>query len=177
MNFWSKNKKEIYEPMIKRHRDLWKFVENFIKEKNIKSVLEVGCGKIQLTKKLVPIYQCVDINNQTDAIHEDFTKMDTSSFKCDLLLACGVIEHCNGYSKFLEQIKRIRPKYAIVSFFNKLSWKDDYMMESAKAGAENKFWWNRYSQKKIEEKLKELGLSYSFIVFSKRDIVLVINFI
>lgn len=180
MNYWDKLHPDKYGQMLRRHASLWSFVENFIKDKNIKSILEIGCGTMPKAKNWVKKYQAVDININTDAIHEDFNTMDVGKLdKCELLLACAVIEHCNGYSDFLEQTKRVNPKYALITFFNKLNRDKDYFMECEKEkDTLGKYPWNRYSMKGIETKLEELKLldKSEFFTLNERNIILLIDF-
>ena len=176
MNWWeTKTSKSQYDLMIRRHRELWIWVEDFVASKKIKSIFEVGCGLVKKIKDLVSVYQAVDINRKTDAIHDDFTKMDVSPYagKFDLLLALGVVEHCDGYKDFLEQVIKLKPKDAIISFFWGLNREYDRTMRS---GTKDTFyfWYNKYSQVGVEKELERLGIlgNSQFITLTKRDTIL-----
>ena len=93
--------------MQRRHVVLWKYLEQFIKDSEIESILEVGCGMYPPAKDWAIVHTGIDLNENTDALHKDFTLMEPwEVLRHDLLLACGVIEHCDGYSNFLRQVKR-----------------------------------------------------------------------
>ena len=121
-NFWNTVEKTAYNSMYKRHYPLHSWLKEFIKEKGIESIFEIGGGTINAGNHYVKDYIAVDINENADAIHEDFKTIDVSQFKkrFDLVLSCSVIEHNYGYEEFLEQIVRLKPKYAVISFFNGL---------------------------------------------------------
>lgn len=172
MNYWSKKDTNIYKGMTQRHHEFWRFVARFIKEKNIQSILEIGCGFNSPIKNIAK-YTAIDINEQVDAIHEDFTKMDISPYKgYDLLVASAVIEHCEGYSDFLEQVKKAEPKHAIITFFNRLDRDRDLYMTTTKDPI-GTFPWNRYSKVGVENKLKELGFQYEIIRIMKDDVLII----
>ena len=175
MSWWD-NKNFLYKRMANRHKELYAFIKRFAEEKKIESVLEVGGGENPMSH-LADNYLNVDINTSlSDTIHEDFTKMDLTSLagKFDLVLALSVIEHCEGYEKFLKQVKKVRPKYNIISFFNKLSREENFLIKKNRYGGN--IWVNKYSQQKLEEFLKQIGISnYNFVEIS-RDKVLIICF-
>lgn len=178
-NWWDDKGRNAYELMNRRHRLLWAWVKNFIKENKIKSIFEVGGGLTSEAKGLVPIYQAVDINRQTDAIHEDFTKMDVSPWKnkFDLFLGCGVVEHCDGYAEFFKRVIALKPKHAIISFFWGVNRSNDRRLESGTKSGKHFFWYNKYSRAGIEEELKRLEVfdKSQFVTLGKRDIILLMN--
>lgn len=117
-DMWDRLNKKHYRRMRRRHARLWDFVERYIQDNHVKSIVEVGCGLDPNVEFLVDEYLGIDLNPRTNAFHVDFTKMDVKKLPCpDLLLACGVIEHCEDYNEFLSQVKLINAKYSIVSFF------------------------------------------------------------
>ena len=181
MNWWNKIEEVVYKRMRKQHAPLREYLLNFIDEKNVISILEVGCGLISQFKNTAPVYQAIDINVQTDAIHEDFTKLSDSVVlgfkdKFDLLLANSVIEHCEfGYRDFIYTAAEINAKYTIIGFFNGLNRKDDYFFYKTSHGGE--YPWNKYSQKKMEKFLKEIGIAdrSEFIRLGRHDTILIIK--
>ena len=182
MSYWDTKSEKTYSGMRKRHPDVWHYLDRFIAARKIKSILEVGCGLVSPVCNMVDEYQAVDVNISTDAIHEDFTTMDVTQFegKYDLLFSSAVIEHCNGYEKFIEQVVKVKPKYAIITFFNGLHWEENLFMECIKEEETlGKFWWNRYCEKSLKDFLSKLGLNYdltNYKAFHKRDVILFIDF-
>lgn len=169
--YWNKRKGSHYRMMARRHPALWRFVREYIEEREICRVLEVGGGLESKAREWVPHYQGIDLNEKTDAIHEDFVTMDVTPFQgVDLLLACAVIEHCpEGYEPFLEQVRRLKPKHAVVSFFNTLRWSANSVMQS-----EDGYWLNVYSGEELTRWLDESGFNFTIRRLSKNDSVLII---
>lgn len=162
--------------MATRHKELYAFVKRFVEEKEIKSVLEVGGGENPMSC-LSDNYLNIDVNTSLpNTLCGDFVEMDLTFLagKFDLVLALSVIEHCEGYEMFLEQVKKVNPKYAIISFFNKLSREENFLIKKNRYGGN--IWVNKYSQQKLEEFLKQIGISnYNFVDIG-RDKVLIICF-
>lgn len=177
IDYWDKKHTRIYKPMVRNHTLVWSYVKEFIKEKEIKSILEIGAGAISPIKDIVPEYQAVDVNINTPAIHEDFTTMDITPFigKYDLVAGLGVIEHCDGYENFINQAVKCKPKYAIISFFNDLYRPKDIPM-MCKRDPLGEFHWNRYSYIGLTSYLSGLNLKFSIIRKRRRDIILFIDF-
>jgi hypothetical protein len=170
--YWERNVGEKrYGHMIARHRGLWKYIRQFIKDKNINSIVDVGCGGKQPARKWVDTYIGIDINESVDAIHEDFLKMDLNKIpRCELLLAAGVIEHVSDWKKLLERIKDIEFSYALVTFFNGVKRKKEVIKRTR-----CKIYVNKLSQEAIDEYLKTIEAEYSWKILSPRDAVLLIR--
>lgn len=170
IEYWQKRTGRAYQQMQKRHVVLWKYIEQFIKDSDIESVLEVGCGMYPPAKDWVTIHTGIDLNEQTDAIHKDFTIMEPFEVMGhDLLLACGVIEHCDGYSNFLRQVKRFNFKHSLVTFFNGLD-RDEDIHNLHPDG----YIINKYSKEKVKATLDEFELRHWFVNLSPHDDVLII---
>ena len=174
-NYWTKKPLRIYEDMIKRHLNTWCFIQGFVIACKVNNIIEVGGGNISPVKKMVKDYLNIDINKNVEAITGDFTKMDLSNIKTpDLLLASNVIEHCNGYSNFFNQVKKLKPRHTIITFFNGLE-RDSDIFRIITDGKVGKFYWNKYSMVKIRKKLMELDLIKNDFVKINKDWVLVIR--
>ncbi len=173
MSYWDTKSIEVYSGMFKRHPKLWQFVEDFIKDHEVESVLEIGCGLVSPVRNWVKEYQAVDVNESSDAIHENFLFMDTAKFRdIDLVVACGVIEHCENYTSFFEQINKIQPKYALISFFNDINREEDFITITTKDPI-GEFNWNRYSRRQMDKKLDELGLKHYWIHIKLNEDILI----
>lgn len=163
---------ESYRRMKVRHAVLWKYIEQFIKDSSVESVLEIGCGINSPVSDWVTMYTGVDINKSVDAIHRDFMLMGANEVcKHDMLLACGVIEHCHGYVSFLKQVKAFNYPFTLISFFNGLN-RDE---ETYKI--KDKVLVNRYSHRLLKTSLGPQGLrlKHEFINLGPKDDVLIIH--
>ena len=175
MNWWSRAIIDVglYQKMKESHKILWTYISGFIARQNIFSILEVGGGLVSDFKHASPVYQAIDINERTDAIHEDFTLMDVSWIKgFDLLLACAVIEHCDGYENFIKQAIATKSKYIIITFFNGLNRKENFPSTQTKYGST--YIWNKYSLNKLTDFMNTLGVRFEIERLGKRDSVLII---
>lgn len=169
--------------MLHEHKFFWQFIEKFIKDNNIKSVFEVGSGTMPPARKWVTDYTAVDLNESTDAIHDDFTTMSLAGLNqrnYDLFLAAAVIEHCDGYQNFFHQMRKIPFKYAIVSFFHGLDREDDTLGHtSLKKEDDRTIHFNYYSKFKVSDYLDSIGYrgQYRILQVSPRpaDTIVLIN--
>ena len=170
LEYWNQRTLLSYRQMQKRHKLLWEYIKRFILDSDIKSVLEVGCGLNSPVKAWVKDYTAIDLNENVKAIHKDFTKMEPFEvLEHDLLLACGVIEHCDGYTEFLRQVKRFNFTHSLITFFCGLD-RDEEIYRVHKDG----YIINQYSQKKIESVLSSLDMRHFFVNLTPHDDVLVI---
>lgn len=157
--------------MLMRHRALWQWIEQFINEHQIHSVLEIGPGLVSPVGEWVKHYYAIDVNTKTDAAHADFTQINVRSLPhADLLLAANVIEHCPSYEPFLLQAKMYCASYTIVSFFNRI-WRDDNHIRKC----HSKVYKNRYSKKRIEQWLEAQKWPYQWHVLARNSIVLLLE--
>jgi ferredoxin len=167
---WRNKTRLHYERMRKRHKWLWEFVHAFIKEHDIKSVFEVGCGIDPVVRKWADTYFGVDLNeNAHDCIHADFTTMDVVPYQyVDLVLACGVIEHCEDCRVFFSQIKRIAPKFAVVSFFGATDRTED--IRTIQKGG---YPFHGYTREGIEQTLNDLDMSHELLRIHFDDVLII----
>lgn len=157
--------------MLSRHQPLWRYVRKFIFTQKVKTLLEVGCGLRPLAVRWVEEYHAIDLNEQTDAIHKDFTKVSTKTLpKAEMLLACAVIEHCDGYAKFLSQVKAYNAPYTLISFFNGL---DRNRSKIFKKDVEVVT--NSYARSSIAKECAKLGMQAEIVVLNARDTILIIK--
>jgi len=173
-SFWTRRRRRIsyYRRMQRNHSYQWKFIQEFIVEKEINSVLEIGCGLCPLVRDLVTKYQGVDLNTHADAIHANFLDLDVQAFVgWDLLLAANVIEHApTGYVPFINQVVKAGCKWAIITFFNGLEW-----VANSCRNHPFGFPLQVYSRAKLEEFLRNEGLDYEIRVLTWKDTVLIIR--
>ena len=178
--YWNVTTELGYTKMFKRHLGLWRWVDEFMAHNKIESVFEVGPGLLDNINKKVKTYQSVDLTKNGDSIYNDFTTMNLDEFsgKFDLLLACGVIEHCNGYKDFFRRVLDINAKFVVISFFNGINRYEDIIKRvSDKHTHEFKFYVNSYSQAEMEIELDKLGLldKSEFITLGKKNSILIIR--
>lgn len=152
--FWNQGN-EFYAPMIRRHATLWKAVEGIIVERKPQSMLEIGCGSAHLAP-LIPKYHGVDLNNEmlvhAHEVHPhatftigNWTMLDTSSLvgQYEVVLACGVIEHCQHWRPFIDNIIVVQPQLALVSFSMSNGITQEVIRQVTKPGCEP-YYTNRY---------------------------------
>ena len=171
MIYWDGLEQQQYDKMIMRHIATWKFVLQFCAKHCTMSILEIGCG-MKSPLRYFPEYHGIDLNENTDAIHRDFVTMSAATLKGkDLLVAANVIEHHpKGWQPFLEKVLEVGPRYAIVTFFNRLKRPQDHLRIDAQGINRN-----RYAGRKIRSWLRRKQVKHSFHVLTKRDTILVIG--
>lgn len=167
-DFWNYEEKW-YKNLIYRHRPLWMYVLNFIKENKVESIFEVGGGYGEL-KNYVKEYVCVELNKEIveekkdNYIYGDFCKIDVEEWKgkVDLFIALAVVEHCDHYKEFLQKAIEMKPKYILISFFMGLCKLDRdriRVRESRKGRNKGKiYFWNRYCRSGLLKTLEEFGV-------------------
>ena len=115
-----------YRPLLHKN-----FVQYFESKKNVKTILEIGCGSgtypIELEylfkgKKYVgidigkPAIEFCKKNSKFEFICGNFIEIDLGS-KFDLVFSHSVIDHVYDIEKFLEKILKITDKYAYISAY------------------------------------------------------------
>lgn len=164
-----------YGRMVQRHPALWQFVDTFVKEHNIDSVIDVGCGLMPPARSMVKHWTGVDLHPCSDAVHVNFCHVDVSRLtRAELLLACGVVEHVDGFDGFVDfmtNVKRYDAPYTIVSFFNGLSRRRSLIGFDVKRG----FHKNYYAKSSVMKLLDELKLNYKLTHLSAGDDVIIIT--
>jgi SAM-dependent methyltransferase len=114
--------------MLRRHRLTWAALREFIVANEVSSLIEVGCGAAYLAAD-VDRYTGIDVNQNVlednkrrygdtpKWMCEDWHQIDVGTMDADLLLSMALIEHCESYEAFLEQVFRVRAlKFAIITF-------------------------------------------------------------
>jgi len=178
--YWNVTTELGYTKMFKRHLGLWRWVDEFMALNKIKSVFEVGPGLLDNINKKVETYQSVDLTKNGNSIYDDFTTMNLDEFKgkFDLLLACAVVEHCNGYRDFFKRALDIKAKFVVISFFNGINRYEEHIKTvSDKHTNEFKFYLNSYSQREMEKELDKLGVlnKSEFITLGRKNSILIIR--
>ena len=170
--YWNQLKHIHYIKMQDRHTGLWKYVHDFIKDKGITSCLEVGCGVCSPVDDWVDDWQGIDLNKNVDCdFHIDFASelfTELTLSKKDLLLSCSVIEHCEKYETFLENISHYNAKWSLITFFR--GWRSNH---SVIAKGKGDFYNNRYAQSDITNKCEELDLDFSYIRTGRDNILII----
>jgi len=167
--FWNHGA-AFYQPMILRHAAMWGRVAGLIAKRRVSSVFEVGCGLGHIAAN-VPRYCGVDLNpnvialaqqRHTDAefLVDDWLTMDTAALvgRFDMVLACGVIEHCAHWRPFAEKALALRPRLLVISFFLSGRAARQHIRVVEKPGCAP-YYENRYPKADIVEGLAELGQS------------------
>jgi len=120
---------EPYKAMIARHLPLWCWIENFIKDNSIKSIVDVGGGIGYAQHFVKPKdYTLYDQNVEMvkralalkwRAYHGDFTScsINKATKNADLVLITGVVEHAMVLAPFLKKALEVQPRFILVSFF------------------------------------------------------------
>ena len=162
---WYEDTDSIY-PLV--HEDFLNYLNSC---KNIKTVLEIGCGPGVYPIKHKEIFENYDYtgidisksaiqycksNSNFNFISGDFQKMDISE-KYDLVFSHGVIHHVYDINDFLSKIVGITKKYAyILSSLGYSDELDDHDMEWAEKEA---VYNSILSSKQVNSTLSKSGLS------------------
>jgi hypothetical protein len=171
MTYWDNQNRQFYKEMLKRHPDLWLFVENFIKKKKIDSVLEIG-GGYSPVKPLVSKYLNIDLREECADVYGDFLKIDLTPYKgYDMVVAFAVVEHCDGYEEFIRRMYSLGTKHLILSFFHGLDRNEDYKKKIVLDGIE--VFNNKYSKDKVIQFMEQDNITdYSLIKVGKDYIII-----
>lgn len=166
-----------YEGRKHGHIELWQFVERFVRENGITSMLEVGGGH-GYASELVERYCGVELNPDAVLaghnryphamfIEGDFCNMELTGLagQYDLVLACAVAEHCVSYKPLIVGAMQMQPRFVVVSFFcgldrphdesNRMESKDT---EWSKTGGV--YWDNAYARAPLAEWLTGLPVKW-----------------
>ena len=115
---------------------LFGFILKFIKTKNIKSILDIGCANgylMGLIKNLpnVDIIKGIDSDNKfvdgKKVLKGDITKIPFKDRMFDLVIAKDVIEHAPDNIKAIKELIRVSKKYIFISApapFTDCAWGD-----------------------------------------------------
>jgi SAM-dependent methyltransferase len=147
------------------HRELWTWIEKFIADHRIESMLEIG-GGYGYASHLVNRYLGIDKNPRAIAegrqrfpaaafMEADFSALNLDLLKVigdfDLVLACAVAEHCRGYWELINRAIRVQPRYVLVSFFRPWVADEGHCIRRVKSkdtefgSAGDVYWDNTYS--------------------------------
>ena len=122
-NWQTANNHITYKRMKGNHWFQWEFINKYVNENNIKSILDVGCGEIKHIKgssEWVGIDLSSAIKNKK-VIHADFLNYKFDR-EFDMVLIAGVVNHYTNetFEKFLEAALAVNPKHIIITFFTKM---------------------------------------------------------
>ena len=172
--FWRDQGEGFYRPMIRRHQALWDRVVALLKEREITSVLEIGCGMAHIAEH-VPRYCGLDMGEAPIALarkrnaghinHEsnefivgDWMTMDPAPFagRFDCVVACGVIEHVPHWRPFLEKALAVGPRLVLVSFFMSMDATHE-RIRKVEAEGQLPYFTNRYPRADVDAFLEGKG--------------------
>jgi hypothetical protein len=166
-----------YEGRKDGHTELWQFVERFVRENGITSMLEVGGGH-GYASEMVEQYCGVELNSDAvlaghnryphaTFIEGDFCNMELTGLigQYDLVLACAVAEHLPSYKPLIIGALEVKPRFAIVSFFRGLDRPQDRInrMESQDtewSEAGGVYWDNAYAKSPLTDWLTGLSAEW-----------------
>ena len=168
--FWRGQSKEFYVPMVARHTALWDRVDAILREREIQSVYEIGCGLGHLAPNY-PKYHGIDVNPQARVTKTPNATFETGDFlttdldivrdKYDAVVACGVIEHVSHWNPFMSRVLDINSSVSLVSFFASAKSSRDFIRPRAKAGRKT-FWENSYYLPAISSWLRDLDINFTW---------------
>jgi predicted O-methyltransferase YrrM len=171
--FWDGRGQRFYDHMHKNHEKMWAWIEKYITDNAIESMIEIGGGMGEACCLLPQdaSYTNIEVNQtaidfgmyrfpNARMIHADFmeTNPDDFPYEHDLLLAAAVIEHAPCFQDFIAKCLRFRARRILITFFVKLSdAADDVIQFNEKTG----LFRNKYSESRLRSWLDSLGLSYT----------------
>ncbi len=159
------------------HAELWQFVERFIRDNRVASILEVGGGH-GYASELVDRYCGVEVNPlavlaghnrypHAMFIEGDFCNMDLTGVagQYDMVLACAVAEHCVSYKPLIVKAMQARPRFVVVSFFCGLDRQEDQIdrvesQDTEWSEAGGVYWNNAYARKPLTDWLAGLPIEW-----------------
>lgn len=169
---WQSNNKA-YAKMVQRHLPFWNFLTDFIKDKNIYSIVDVGGGSAyaQTLLSSTARYALFDMNEkmieQCDAtykFHGNFLEADISQVVgYHLVLCLSVVEHAMTLEPFIKKALEVKPRFVLISFFRGLEKREG--LQSARQGCLHR----RYSREEVEITAQQLNLEKYSIFTLKND--------
>lgn len=125
-------------------------------------------------KTWVSEWHGIDLNQQTDADHFDFTDPEAEKWLpvmtgADLLLACAIIEHTDNWDVFLERAAQYNAPWTFITFFNGL----DRSRSKIRKNTDD-ITVNSYARSTITKKCKQLGLNFNYEQV-EQDAILIIK--
>lgn len=160
-----------YKPMADRHAALWRFMPKWIRAFGIRSLLEVGGADGRLTE-YVDRHTIVDVaprlwpgrilryDERRQHVREDWLGTMIQPFigRYDAFVSLAVVEHCDGFERFLDRALACEPKYVCISFFNGLT-KGSEQRHIVKSRSGHLYHHNHYSLKSVKDFLVERELT------------------
>ncbi len=167
-----------YEGRKDGHPELWLAVEAFIRERDIKSMVEIGGGH-GYASELVDEYLGIERNPVAVIdgrklypamrfIHAPLTEEKVADItgQYQLFLACAVAEHCESFETLLQFALKLTPRHILISFFRGLDREENEInrVESEQtvwSEAGGVYWNNFYSGNRLRKWLDLRDLDYS----------------
>lgn len=178
---------EFYMQMMGRHINMWTFLHRFITIMQCRSVIEIGGGTGWVSQNsTIQEYTCIDRNvvainegrrlyPKAYYIHGNIFDITDPMF-AHLVLAAGVVEHCEHWQPFIERLLEIAARFIIITFFRGLT--GTKVFEKVTAVDGGCFYENRYRYDELEPWLKQMQLQHTFFTTrtkDSRDIVLILH--
>jgi len=173
---WEANNKKTYAKMKKNHKLQWDYIDKYISENDIKSILDVGCGEIQhigFSGDWVGIDVNSTIKNDKVILGDFFKYKFDREF--DLVLIAGLIEHygIEELEKFIQSALRVNPKYIILTSF--MGIREGNSKLTSLYTSKKKYLVSRFGKESIKELLTKYNLENYFIekINSRNSIIII----
>lgn len=158
--------------MVNRHVPLWNFIEKFVHDNSIGSIVDVG-GGMGYAKKFCTEYIMFDKNPKMvkllsdEGVHAylgDFIQADISLMKYyDLVLLLAVVEHTDTLRSFIVKSLQIEPKFILISFFRGFQERDEILDISCNRKL------RLYSRNTVQDIISELCIKDATLFSVPRD--------
>lgn len=161
---------EWYDKMHNSHEIQHQDFTNYLKSKNIKHVLEIGCGTGVYPIKLKELfsnleYTGTDIsetaikqckkNSSFEFIAGDFLKLDFTK-EYDIVFSHAVIDHVYDMDAFVSKIVKLTKQFAYITAYR--GYFPELKKHKMNWNHEDGSYYNDFSIIQIKEKFKEIGL-------------------
>lgn len=188
--WWNNNLKNRYNEYLKWLGDESSesriFIKQYIKDNNIKSMVDFGCGpaveyynlkKDDYEIEYLGIDSCIHIRDIHNKDNMPFlfsnvdSDIDIKNDSYELSYSRHVLEHLPEYKTMLSNMIRISKKYIVNIFFIKPSDK-----EAINFDKHDNLYHNRYCKKDIEQFLQNLNINdFKWIEINNNECALVIQ--
>jgi len=174
---WEDNDSVSYKRMHKNHKLQWEFINTFIAERDIKSILDVGCGNHNLYN-FSGDWVGIDVN--TTLKNDKIITADFLDYKFDrefdMVLIAGVVEHykLEQFKTFIKAALKVNPKYILITLFMGIKEKNSRI--SSLITSKKNYKISRFGKLSIKRVMEELNLDdYSIEELLRRSTVIIIR--
>lgn len=157
-SFWTYGPKW-YARLRGRHKALWKFLPELIREFHVRNLLEVGGGDGWLGQ-FVELHRNFEVNlatvrklpkglfGKTDMVDANFLQIPEEHVagrkSWDMVLAAAVLEHMPGFQTGLDRMLRVGAPLTVATFFLGLR-REKELWVRRKSSDRRDFWSNQYA--------------------------------